>query len=357
MQLTKGVEYGIEGILYLARRDDGHPAMIRDISRATAIPETFLSKIFQRLATKGLIRSRRGFRGGVRPARPAERITPRGIVEALQGPIRIPRPPEPPRAARARGLRLVTFTDLDTIDGCLAFLDRHPDAPDFFISEEVRAVEPRIGALVSILVYDLTESQHREIQSLKGDVRDVAEFAKSTGLLASLGSLLGVLVAGGSESLVRDLLRRFDLFEIRNGAEDRACNELMARLVQEGAAFGFGVTAGSNAHTAARVGRTATVARARDRVEFLEALRRRRTWAMGQHGDVWSSFAEVLGTVPLHRAAAPLLDHAVTRARKSVRARRTRRRLDQIDVRKFQEKARSFGVSDRGSSPRSEDAR
>src|SRR3989449_11380081 len=61
--------------------------MIRDISRDTAIPETFLSKIFQTLATKGLIRSRRGFRAGFRLARPAERITLREIVEALQGPI------------------------------------------------------------------------------------------------------------------------------------------------------------------------------------------------------------------------------------------------------------------------------
>ncbi|MBI4169514.1 MAG: Rrf2 family transcriptional regulator [Acidobacteria bacterium] len=87
MQLTKGVEYGIEGILYLARHHGGEPALIREISRATAIPETFLSKIFQRLATRGLIRSRRGFRGGFLLARPAGRITLREIVEALQGPI------------------------------------------------------------------------------------------------------------------------------------------------------------------------------------------------------------------------------------------------------------------------------
>src|SRR3989475_5581792 len=102
MQLTKGVEYGIEGILYLARLNDGHPAMIRDISRATAIPETFLSKIFQRLATKGLIRSRRGFRGGFRLARPAERITLREIVEALQGPIEFHRGLRHLRAPGAR---------------------------------------------------------------------------------------------------------------------------------------------------------------------------------------------------------------------------------------------------------------
>jgi Rrf2 family protein len=87
MQLTKGVEYGIEGILYLARQGDDELALIREISRATRIPETFLSKIFQKLATKGLLRSRRGFRGGFRLARPARRITLREIIEALEGPI------------------------------------------------------------------------------------------------------------------------------------------------------------------------------------------------------------------------------------------------------------------------------
>jgi Rrf2 family transcriptional regulator, iron-sulfur cluster assembly transcription factor len=87
MQLTRGVEYGIEGILYLARRGGNEAAFVREISRATAIPETFLAKIFQRLANKGLVRSRRGFRGGFRLARPARRINLREIVEALEGPL------------------------------------------------------------------------------------------------------------------------------------------------------------------------------------------------------------------------------------------------------------------------------
>ena len=87
MQLTRGVEYGIEGILYLARRDGDDPTLIREISRATDIPATFLSKIFQRLVKRGLVFSRRGFRGGFWLARPARRITLKEIVEALQGPI------------------------------------------------------------------------------------------------------------------------------------------------------------------------------------------------------------------------------------------------------------------------------
>jgi len=87
MQLTRGVEYGIEGILYLARQGGNEATFVREVSRATAIPETFLAKIFQRLASKGLVRSRRGFRGGFRLARPARRINLREIVEALEGPI------------------------------------------------------------------------------------------------------------------------------------------------------------------------------------------------------------------------------------------------------------------------------
>lgn len=103
MHLTKGVEYGLEGILYLARQNQAEPALIREISRATAIPETFLSKIFQRLASKGLLRSRRGFRGGFRLARPARRITLREIVEALQGPIEFHRCLDHIRAGGRRG--------------------------------------------------------------------------------------------------------------------------------------------------------------------------------------------------------------------------------------------------------------
>ncbi len=103
MQLTKGVEYGIEGILYLARRDLDGLSLVREVSRATVIPENFLSKIFQRLATKGLIQSRRGFRGGFRLARPARRITLREIVEALEGPIEFHRCLDHIRARGRRG--------------------------------------------------------------------------------------------------------------------------------------------------------------------------------------------------------------------------------------------------------------
>lgn len=41
--MTRGIEYGIEGILYLARRCGDEPALTRDISRLEPItPEDIL---------------------------------------------------------------------------------------------------------------------------------------------------------------------------------------------------------------------------------------------------------------------------------------------------------------------------
>jgi len=90
MHLNRGVEYGIEGLTYLAQAGSDRSTLLREVSRATSIPETFLSKIFQRLVRSGLVRSRRGFRGGFLLARPASEITLREVVEALQGPIYTP---------------------------------------------------------------------------------------------------------------------------------------------------------------------------------------------------------------------------------------------------------------------------
>jgi len=100
MRLNRGVEYGIEGLLYLARNGKDRVTLLREVSRATSIPETFLSKIFQRLVRSGLICSRRGFRGGFHLARPASQITLRDVIEALQGPIS---PPGPDGAATGNG--------------------------------------------------------------------------------------------------------------------------------------------------------------------------------------------------------------------------------------------------------------
>jgi len=87
LQLTRGGEYALRAMTYLARFPEGHVASLHDICEAQDIPESFLAKILQSLSRSGLAMSQRGAHGGFALARPAAEITMRDIVEAVDGPI------------------------------------------------------------------------------------------------------------------------------------------------------------------------------------------------------------------------------------------------------------------------------
>jgi len=87
LQLTRGSEYGIRAMMYLAGRPFGEICSLREVSSAQDVPESFLAKIFQSLVHAGIVVSHRGARGGFALARPAEEITPAQVIEAVDGPI------------------------------------------------------------------------------------------------------------------------------------------------------------------------------------------------------------------------------------------------------------------------------
>lgn len=87
MRLTRGSEYGILGVMYLAGQPPGTIALVNRISRDQNIPESYLAKIFQDLAKRGLLASHRGAKGGFSLARDPSQITLRDIIEAIEGPI------------------------------------------------------------------------------------------------------------------------------------------------------------------------------------------------------------------------------------------------------------------------------
>jgi Rrf2 family protein len=87
MQITRAGEYGVLGLMNLARRPAGQMAMIEDVSRAEKIPKSFLAKIFQELAKGGLVHSNRGAGGGFALARKPAQITVLQIIEAIEGRI------------------------------------------------------------------------------------------------------------------------------------------------------------------------------------------------------------------------------------------------------------------------------
>jgi Rrf2 family iron-sulfur cluster assembly transcriptional regulator len=91
MQITRSGEYGLRGLLFLAKQPPEKVTLVSEISKDQKIPETFLAKIFQRLSKAGLLRSARGAKGGFSLGKPASEITMREIVEAIEGPIAVNR--------------------------------------------------------------------------------------------------------------------------------------------------------------------------------------------------------------------------------------------------------------------------
>jgi len=89
LQLTRGAEYAVRAMTYLARFPEGNVASLHEIGEAQDIPESFLAKILQSLVRAGLTVSQRGAHGGFALARPAAEITMQQVIEAVDGPISV----------------------------------------------------------------------------------------------------------------------------------------------------------------------------------------------------------------------------------------------------------------------------
>lgn len=63
----------------------GDPVQVASVAAATGLPGPFLSKIVNRLATQGLVVTRRGRSGGVTLARASDQISLEEIVRAVEG--------------------------------------------------------------------------------------------------------------------------------------------------------------------------------------------------------------------------------------------------------------------------------
>lgn len=87
MQLTCSGDYGIRGVMYLARWPAGEFIPLERIAAADKLPIPFLAKVFQTLTRAGIVEARRGAGGGFRLAQPAREVTLLAIIEAIEGPL------------------------------------------------------------------------------------------------------------------------------------------------------------------------------------------------------------------------------------------------------------------------------
>lgn len=91
MQITRAAEYGMLGLIALARRPVGDVVMIEALCSEEEVPVSFLGKIFQSLAKAGIVKSARGSGGGFSLTRVPSEISALEIIEAIEGPIALQR--------------------------------------------------------------------------------------------------------------------------------------------------------------------------------------------------------------------------------------------------------------------------
>jgi predicted metal-dependent phosphoesterase TrpH len=196
--------------------------------------------------------------------------------------------------AKARGMDLVTITDHDSIDGCLDFLNRNPDARDFIIGEEVTAQLPEFGCKVHIAVYDIDEAQHREITRLKVNLDELVQYLRAEKIIHVLNHFFhGFPRRQHAERFVSKMLHSFDFFEGLNGAIGTRQNRLISQVVQMFPQKTL--VAGSDSHTLLRVGSCYTEAEGRTKQEFLQNLRAGRVRIFGKNGRYSHIFNDAMG--------------------------------------------------------------
>jgi Rrf2 family protein len=87
VKLSNKGRYGVRAVFDIAFHSQGKATQIKDISERQDIPPRFLEQIFQDLKRAGLIRSKRGPKGGYQLAQAPGTIRVGDVVRALEGPI------------------------------------------------------------------------------------------------------------------------------------------------------------------------------------------------------------------------------------------------------------------------------
>ena len=225
------------------------------------------------------------------------------------------------RRAKARGMDLVTITDHDEIAGAMTIADR----PDVIVGCEVTAVFPADGVRVHLGVLDICEAQHREIQRLRHDVRELLPYLKQEGIFTTLNHVASRINGAITAPHIAALMPWVDGIEIINGSRLPSQNRTAACLAD---ACGKVGVAGSDSHTRRGIGRTWVEApHARTREEFLTELHAGRVRVGGGQGHYFTMASDMLRLATGFyvervdaRAVAAVLAAAGLRARRPARA-------------------------------------
>lgn len=87
MRISAKADYAVRATLELAASPDGKPVKGTKLADAQGIPLQFLEHILLDLKHAGLIKTKRGARGGYWLAEPAAEVTVADVIRAVEGPL------------------------------------------------------------------------------------------------------------------------------------------------------------------------------------------------------------------------------------------------------------------------------
>lgn len=87
LKLTRKADYGLIALKHLAVNQARGSVSAKDIADTYGIPVPLLSKILQKLAREGFLKSEHGTNGGYRLARDSREITALEVIRSIDGPI------------------------------------------------------------------------------------------------------------------------------------------------------------------------------------------------------------------------------------------------------------------------------
>lgn len=85
LRVKRQTDYAIRVVLALAKQPQGTRLSSASIGREMLIPAAFLSRIVAQLAQAGLVQTFPGRDGGLQLSRPAEKISLKAVLEAIEG--------------------------------------------------------------------------------------------------------------------------------------------------------------------------------------------------------------------------------------------------------------------------------
>ena len=219
------------------------------------------------------------------------------ILQKLGCPECFTEPTEIYRIATQKGMDRVTITDHNTISGSAEIAH----LPGAFISEEVTTYFPEDGCKAHVLVYDINDSIHREIQKVRENIFDLVGYLRGEGILHVLAHPLFSVNDKLSIEHFEKFLLLFEHFEL-NGARDDFQNRAISLILQNLSprlidmlaekhdlappfenAWIKGLTGGSDDHSSLNITRRHTlVSGAQDLEGFLQGLANKQGTPLGE---------------------------------------------------------------------------